>query len=557
LLQSVGSEVARKIEQNLYVDNVFGGEETVQNCLNYYREAVDIFSSRKMNLREWFSNSTEVMNAIPEKHRGTGEVTTALGQVWDTRADVLSCKLSKFVDAEVRTKRQVLKALASVYDPCGHFTPVTIGAKILMQELWAANLQWDERLPDEFLAKWNLCRDSIRQISAIKVSRQLQQSPYDEGANVQIHVFCDASKSAYSAAVYARIENHGKISVDLLLSKSRVSPVRNSLTVPKLELMAMLVGSRLLRMVRKELPVKIHGTRIWSDSICALHWAKQEKPATIFVRNRVKEIREQKDVVYSYIATAENPADLPTRANTCTDLANCDLWWKGPPWLSQPESSWPNEKLPSFPVKDKNEVDAELKEETACTTTYTRSDPAVIDAKRFSSLRKLHRVTARVFKFIDLLKKRTSSPDITADDIAKSRLWWLRQVQSESYPELLAESKEKKWANMRRQLSLFVDREDKLIRSEGRLSTVLPDSSNCPILLPPHHYYTRLVVEHMLMCMCCTRELSIPLLGCVLTTGFRKVELWLRQSCRNVSCVVSSTLSHTQHRGCQIFLSSE
>jgi hypothetical protein len=31
LLQSVGSEVARKIEQNLYVDNVFGGEETVQN----------------------------------------------------------------------------------------------------------------------------------------------------------------------------------------------------------------------------------------------------------------------------------------------------------------------------------------------------------------------------------------------------------------------------------------------------------------------------------------------------------------------------------------------
>jgi hypothetical protein len=79
-------------------------------------------------------------------------------------------------------------------------------------------------------------------------------------------------------------------------------------------------------MVRKELPVEICSTRVWSDSVCALHWVKQEQPATVFVRNRVKEIRELPDVVYSYVATGENSADLPTQANSCIDLPNCSLW---------------------------------------------------------------------------------------------------------------------------------------------------------------------------------------------------------------------------------------
>jgi hypothetical protein len=49
--------VAQKIEHNLYVDNVFGGEETVSDSMSYYSEAVAIFASRSMNLREWFLKS--------------------------------------------------------------------------------------------------------------------------------------------------------------------------------------------------------------------------------------------------------------------------------------------------------------------------------------------------------------------------------------------------------------------------------------------------------------------------------------------------------------------
>ena len=57
------------------------------------------------------------------------------------------------------TKREVLRASSKVYDPIGFLNPVIVNAKILMQEIWKAGLQWDELLPPEMQEKWtNLVR---------------------------------------------------------------------------------------------------------------------------------------------------------------------------------------------------------------------------------------------------------------------------------------------------------------------------------------------------------------------------------------------------------------
>ncbi|KHN86294.1 hypothetical protein Tcan_00959, partial [Toxocara canis] len=66
----------------------------------------------------------------------------------------------------------------------------------------------------------------------------------------QIHVFTDASEVAYAAAVCIRSEG-GYCS--LVCSNSRLRPIRKNLTVPKKELLRMLIGVRTLKFVMKEL----------------------------------------------------------------------------------------------------------------------------------------------------------------------------------------------------------------------------------------------------------------------------------------------------------------
>ena len=39
--------------------------------------------------------------------------------------------------------------------------------------------------------------------------------------------------------------------------------------------------------------------------------------------------------------TKENPADIASRGCTVQQIADNELWWKGPDWLQSPFSEWP------------------------------------------------------------------------------------------------------------------------------------------------------------------------------------------------------------------------
>ncbi len=91
-----------------------------------------------MNLREWDSNCDEFNQWVPEADRskcaiGDGKV---LGLGWDTSSDLIWVK-SNLEWSEVSSKRDVLHNTASVFDPHGVHSPLTVQAKMLIQKLWA------------------------------------------------------------------------------------------------------------------------------------------------------------------------------------------------------------------------------------------------------------------------------------------------------------------------------------------------------------------------------------------------------------------------------------
>ena len=72
--------------------------------------------------------------------------------------------------------------------------------------------------------------------------------PDDANGLSQLHVFSDASVHAYGAAAYLRWPRPGGAEVRLVAAKARVAPIRQT-TIPRLELMAALLASRLAKTV--------------------------------------------------------------------------------------------------------------------------------------------------------------------------------------------------------------------------------------------------------------------------------------------------------------------
>ncbi|VDO05858.1 unnamed protein product [Haemonchus placei] len=171
--------------------------------------------------------------------------------------------------------------------------------------------------------------------------------------------------------------------------KRKLKPLKEKgkhLTIPRLELLALLIGVRLTNFVFKEISLNIGNIRIYSDSQIALHWLQSQSKNGTFVDNRFKEIREKMDswkdsgisVPLHHIPSELNPADYATRGLTKDQLRE-HVWWNGPAFLTLPYSKWP--KLPEFKWS-KNDMTEEDKEANPVTErvhlAYSKSPVAPV-----------------------------------------------------------------------------------------------------------------------------------------------------------------------------------
>lgn len=85
-----------------------------------------------------------------------------------------------------------------------------------------------------------------------------------------MHCFCDASKDAYATAIYLSRNNHGQFCTHLLCSKTKVAPLK-TITIPKLELCASLLGAQLLNEVKGSFAINVP-IFLWSDSKVAVRF---------------------------------------------------------------------------------------------------------------------------------------------------------------------------------------------------------------------------------------------------------------------------------------------
>lgn len=108
--------------------------------------------------------------------------------------------------------------------------------------------------------------------------------------------------------IYLWVQYKDLVQVNLVLSKIQLvlKGLKNKtreITLPHLELLAVTIGVWAANFVIKEFnnsPLLMKRT-LFTDSACVLHWLMSNKPLPLFVENRVKEIREEKDIVATYI----------------------------------------------------------------------------------------------------------------------------------------------------------------------------------------------------------------------------------------------------------------
>ena len=339
------------------------GTESTEEAGKFYKEAKQIFAETSMNLRDWTSNDRGVQDDLPLNDKYTAERMKVLGLSWIVREDTLTLNEITFHPVSDVTKRHVLRTVESVYDPLGLFSPVTLQGKLFLQELWSKKLSWDKKISNKDKSKWSNIEEDLKKLPQCRFPRYigLEQRNHDE-VSYQLVGFCDASKHAYAGIVYLYQQSGNICKVDLVFSKLRLAPSKPMVSIPHLELLAALIGTRAIQFVANQLKqLKLTEKHLWIDSQCVLNWIGCTRHASRFIGNRTAEIRKHKDITFQYVPSKDNPADLASRRVCINDLLENKLWWHGPEWMLDPNHVWTVWETESSQDIDDSEVFYEAK----------------------------------------------------------------------------------------------------------------------------------------------------------------------------------------------------
>ncbi|XP_022807946.1 uncharacterized protein LOC111344944 [Stylophora pistillata] len=437
----------------------------------------------------------------------SGAELKVLGVRWDFVSDQFVLDLREIATLARNiepTKRNVVSVTAKFYDPIGFLSPIITEFKIFFQELCKAKIGWDEPLEGELKNEWLRLAAGLQYVSSFTVSRCYFQEVTEKIASCSLHGFGDASSKAYAAVIYLHVTTTTGSYVKFLGSRSRVAPVKQE-TIPRLELLAALILARQISHVGEALKpeLDIINLTCWTDSKVALAWIKGErrewKP---FVQNRVNEIRTLVPVnSWRHRRGKKNPADIPSRGVSPSELSVCALGIERPTWLSDnaetggeefDNGQLPQECLEEMKARDKEEWKSETSS-SLLVVAETISIANIVTCEDYSNLQRLFRVTALVLRFVEILKLRLeknvkTQEELTSQDIAVAERLWIKEMQKSL-------SKNSKFEIWKRQFGIFTD-EHGIMRCTGRLSQAqLPASAKYPILLDKSHYITSLFVR--------------------------------------------------------------
>ena len=105
-------------------------------------------------------------------------------------------------------------------------------------------------------------------------------------------VFFDGSYLAYSATSYIRWVRDGKVGVQLLMAKAKVTPL-SGLSIPRSELNGLVLASRVARTIVGCFPGNLDKVLIAGDSSCTLSvMAGSTSRLNPYFHNRVGEIKD-------------------------------------------------------------------------------------------------------------------------------------------------------------------------------------------------------------------------------------------------------------------------
>lgn len=494
-------EACDALRHGTFVDDYADSRKNVHIAARVTNDAIRIMGEINLHLVNFQSNSPELLKLLPPTHvkpqfvnlefdRGTPNyVTKVLGMKWETFEDVLQYLLDRTQLADQiltglgATKRQLLSVIMKIYDPLGLISHFHIQGRLLLQEAWRSECDWDEPLPDEIqrkLADW--VQKMLNEVTALKFPRCYTTIEDPDAAQIDLHIFTDASEWAMGTVAYFVLTLDDQVEVRQVFAKGKAMPLKN-LSTPQAELVAAVMGVRVAQTINKLHTYRIHSTTFWTDSECVLAQLHTHKKLKSFFAVRINEILSSSKLhQWHHVPTGLNPADYVTKWHADALSPQC-MWFQGPEFLRNSPEMWPKGR---FDTADDSLVAVLLPDVQRSTVIQS-----LLNVEHNDWLTLVEAVARK-------LRNNEDGP-MTPDELDAAEAQIFAHIQLEAFEDDVRELTDRGELSSHSdllRLSPFMDQQG-VIRLQSRLQNApIPFTAKNPAILPNKHPLVELLIKH-------------------------------------------------------------
>ena len=528
-----GVEASKFLDQGFYADDGLTSTPDAASAVSLLKNTVALCREGQLTLHKFVSNNQDVleaMNAVNNHDQVKnipGNVEKTLGIRWNLQSDSFIFNIN--LDTKPITRRGILSAVCSIYDPLGLISPYVLEGKKILQLICKNGSKWDDPIQKDLIPRYEHWFESLSKLSEISIPRCFKPATFTE-VRAELHNFSDASQTGYGQCSYLRLINisNEDVQCSLVMAKSRVTPLK-TISIPRLELMAAVLSVKVACKLKIELDYSDLKLFFWTDSQVVLAYISNEsRRFETFVANRVEEIRSKTDVdSWYYIHTSANPADYDSRGLETNQLHKHKSWLQGPKFL------WSD--ISDILVKSKFELTGSEPELKPCGSLSTAATvECTLDLtrfERFSSWTRLIRAVTLCLRLKNKLHKKVSmiSTAFSVKELHSTTIEIFKHIQIQYFAKKLCELSSKKQVSNSSplcRLNPFVDKNG-LLRVGGRIINsdvsydtkhpiVLPSSKKCHlVLLLVRHYHEKTLHQGRGITVNEIRSNGIWILNCI------------------------------------------
>ncbi|XP_036347063.1 uncharacterized protein LOC118756404, partial [Rhagoletis pomonella] len=162
------------ILNDFYMDDLLTGASCKSQLRLLQQNVSEILQEGGFELRKWASNCAELKEIISKSSQTIshyivdGKDVHALGLIWNIEGDYFTFAVDLKEPPAILTKRAFLSDASILFDPLGLLAPVTICSKMWFQDIWRAEVGWDDLIPDTIANLWVDHRVQLQKLVDLK-----------------------------------------------------------------------------------------------------------------------------------------------------------------------------------------------------------------------------------------------------------------------------------------------------------------------------------------------------------------------------------------------------